>query len=57
MPCRNERVIWEIRGYAYFDGKHPLTACLGLPGGETWRAVEWLDEPVDGLPLVTLSAC
>src|SRR5205823_397393 len=29
----------------------------GLPSGELWRAVEWLDEPWEGLPLVTLSAC
>jgi tetratricopeptide (TPR) repeat protein len=43
--------------HAYFDAEHPLAACIGLPSGESWRAVEWLGEPVDGLPLVTLSAC
>jgi CHAT domain-containing protein len=43
--------------HAYFDARHPLAASIGLPGGEAWRAVEWLQEAVDGLPLVTLSAC
>jgi len=43
--------------HADFDGKRPLTACLHLPSGETIRALEWLEEPVGGLPLVTLSAC
>src|SRR5262249_42760475 len=43
--------------HAYFDAEHPLAACIGLPSGETWRALEWLEEAVDGLPLVTLSAC
>jgi hypothetical protein len=28
-----------------------------LPSGERWRADEWPNEPVGGLPLVTLSAC
>ena len=38
----------------------PRTRCrrrIGLPSGERWRALDWLDEPLDGLPLVTLSAC
>jgi tetratricopeptide (TPR) repeat protein len=43
--------------HAYFDVRHPLAAAVGLPSEETWRALEWLDEPLDGLPLVTLSAC
>jgi tetratricopeptide (TPR) repeat protein len=43
--------------HAYFDSQHPLAACIGLPSGENWRALEWLDEPLAGLPLVTLSAC
>jgi CHAT domain-containing protein len=43
--------------HAYFAAQHPLAACVALPGGGSWRAVEWLSEPVDGLPLVTLSAC
>ncbi len=43
--------------HAYFDAAHPLAACVGLPSGESWRALDWLDEPVAGLPLVTLSAC
>jgi tetratricopeptide (TPR) repeat protein len=43
--------------HAHFDSDHPLAACIGLPSGETLRALEWLDEPVAGLPLVTLSAC
>jgi hypothetical protein len=28
-----------------------------LPGGEAWYAAEWVDEPIAGLPLATLSAC
>jgi tetratricopeptide (TPR) repeat protein len=43
--------------HAYFDARHPLAACIGLPSGETWRGLEWLEEAVSGLPLVTLSAC
>jgi tetratricopeptide (TPR) repeat protein len=43
--------------HAYFDAAHPLAASVGLPSGETWRAVDWLGEPADGLPLVALSAC
>lgn len=43
--------------HAWFDVQHPLAAGISLPSGETWRAVDWLQEPVDGLPLVTLSAC
>lgn len=43
--------------HGYFDTARPLAACIGLPSGESWKAVEWLDEPVKGLPLVTLSAC
>jgi hypothetical protein len=43
--------------HAYFDAEHPLAACIGLPSGGTWRALEWLEEPAEGLPLVTLSAC
>jgi hypothetical protein len=43
--------------HACFDVRHPLAACITLPSGESWRALEWLGEPLDGLPLVTLSAC
>ena len=43
--------------HAEFDGHHPLDAAIELPSGERWRAAEWLDEPIDGLPVVTLSAC
>jgi tetratricopeptide (TPR) repeat protein len=43
--------------HADFDGRHPLAACVHLPSGEAVHALEWLDEPVAGLPLVTLSAC
>jgi CHAT domain-containing protein len=43
--------------HAYFDPEHPLSAHVGLPSGESWRALDWLDEPLDGLPLATLSAC
>jgi hypothetical protein len=43
--------------HAQFDNEHPLAAHVVLPSGETLSALEWLSEPVDGLPLVTLSAC
>jgi tetratricopeptide (TPR) repeat protein len=43
--------------HAEFDANRPLAARLRLPSGESWHAVEWLDEPVAGLPLMTLSAC
>jgi tetratricopeptide (TPR) repeat protein len=43
--------------HADFDEARPLAACLHLPSGEPIHALEWLDEPVASLPLVTLSAC
>jgi tetratricopeptide (TPR) repeat protein len=43
--------------HAHFDIEHPLAAHVALPSGDVLRALEWLTEPVDGLPLVTLSAC
>jgi CHAT domain-containing protein len=43
--------------HAEFDGQRPLAARLILPSGEAIHALEWLEEPVCGLPLVTLSAC
>jgi CHAT domain-containing protein len=43
--------------HAHFDSEHPLAAHVALPSGEALRALEWLTEPVGGLPLVTLSAC
>jgi tetratricopeptide (TPR) repeat protein len=43
--------------HAEFDGERPLAARLILPSGEAIHALEWLEEPVAGLPLVTLSAC
>jgi tetratricopeptide (TPR) repeat protein len=43
--------------HAEFDPDHPLGAFLRLPSGELLHALEWLEEPVSGLPLVTLSAC
>jgi tetratricopeptide (TPR) repeat protein len=43
--------------HADFDGRRPLAASLNLPSGERIHALEWLEEPVTGLPLVTLSAC
>jgi hypothetical protein len=49
--------VVHLACHAYFDARHPLSASIGLPSGETWRALQWLDEPLDGLPLVTLSAC
>jgi tetratricopeptide (TPR) repeat protein len=43
--------------HAEFDGQRPLAAQLRLPSGEAIHALDWLEEPVAGLPLVTLSAC
>jgi CHAT domain-containing protein len=43
--------------HADFDPARPLAARLHLPSGEVLHALEWLEEPVRGLPLVTLSAC
>jgi tetratricopeptide (TPR) repeat protein len=43
--------------HATFDVEHPLAACINLPSGETWHALDWLDEPLAGLQLATLSAC
>jgi tetratricopeptide (TPR) repeat protein len=50
------RVV-HLACHAHFDAEHPLAASVSLPSGETLRALDWLDEPVAGLPLVTLSAC
>jgi tetratricopeptide (TPR) repeat protein len=49
--------VVHLACHAWFDARHPLSASISLPSGETWRALDWLDEPLDGLPLVTLSAC
>jgi hypothetical protein len=49
--------VVHLACHANFDVRHPLSASISLPSRETWRALEWLDEPLDGLPLVTLSAC
>jgi hypothetical protein len=43
--------------HAEFDSERPMAARLILPSGEAIHALEWLEEPVRGLPLVTLSAC
>jgi CHAT domain-containing protein len=53
---RQARVV-HLACHAEFDADRPLAACLRLPSGEVLYALEWLDEPVHGLPLVTLSAC
>src|SRR5262249_36789602 len=45
--------VLHLACHAFFDADHPLAAHLRLPSGEDWRAVEWLDAPVAGLPLVT----
>jgi tetratricopeptide (TPR) repeat protein len=58
IRCHLPRVrLVHFACHAYFDARHPLAACIGLPSGETWRGLEWLEEAVGGLPLVTLSAC
>src|SRR5207237_285470 len=54
------RLIWApdtaLHGLP-IDAERPLAAYLCLPSGEAVHALEWLDEPVRGLRLVTLSAC
>jgi CHAT domain-containing protein len=42
---------------AEVDGLHPLASCVRLPSCEVIHALDWLHEPLAGLPLVTLSAC
>jgi tetratricopeptide (TPR) repeat protein len=53
---RRARVV-HLACHAEFDPARPLSARVLLPSGESVHALEWLDEPVAGLPLVTLSAC
>jgi len=43
--------------HAEFSADDPLSSCVVLPSGERWRADEWPEAPVRGLPLVTFSAC
>jgi hypothetical protein len=43
--------------HAEFDSDRPLAARLMLPSGDSIYALEWLDEPVAAMELVTLSAC
>ena len=43
--------------HAHFDKEHPYSAFIKLPSSESWSAPQWLEEPVAGLPLATLSAC
>jgi tetratricopeptide (TPR) repeat protein len=49
--------VLHLACHAEFSADDPLSACVILPSGERWRADEWADEAVGGLPLVTLSAC
>jgi len=53
---RSARIV-HLACHAEFEPHRPLAARLRLPSGESWHALEWLDEPVRGLALVTLSAC
>jgi tetratricopeptide (TPR) repeat protein len=55
--CLARACVAHFACHADFDAQHPLAAPLRLPSGDCLRAAEWLDEPVYGLPLVTLSAC
>jgi tetratricopeptide (TPR) repeat protein len=43
--------------HALFDAESPLGAFIRLPSGERIRAAEVPDLPLDGIRLVTLSAC
>ncbi|MFO0879817.1 MAG: CHAT domain-containing protein [Gemmataceae bacterium] len=49
--------VVHLACHAEFTPDSPLSASLKLPSGERLHALECLDEPVNGLPLVTLSAC
>jgi CHAT domain-containing protein len=40
-----------------FESEHPLAAALELPSGEQITAVEWLDEPINDLPLLVHPNC
>jgi hypothetical protein len=55
--CLARARIIHLACYAEFHADHPLGACLRLPSRESLHALEWLEEPVCGLALVTLSAC
>jgi CHAT domain-containing protein len=53
---RRARIV-HLACHAEFEPHCPLAARLRLPSGESLHALEWLDEPVGGLALMTLSAC
>jgi CHAT domain-containing protein len=55
--CLARARLVHLACHAEFDAGRPLGACLRLPSREVLHALEWLEEPVRGLPLVTLSAC
>lgn len=49
--------VLHLACHATFEPENPLAARIFLPGGDIWRAAEWLADPVAGLPLVVLSVC
>jgi CHAT domain-containing protein len=55
--CLRRALVAHFACHAEFDSNRPLAARLKLPSGEPIYSLEWLDEPVAGLELVTLSAC
>lgn len=43
--------------HAVFDRERPFASAVVLPSNDRVTALEWLAEPVDGVGLITLSAC
>jgi hypothetical protein len=52
-----EASVVHLACRAWYDVGEPSSPSIRLPSSETWSARDWLDEPLDGLPLVTLSEC
>jgi CHAT domain-containing protein len=53
---RSARVV-HLACHAIIDPEQPLSSRIVLPSGESLPGLDLLDEPLEGLPLVTLSAC
>jgi tetratricopeptide (TPR) repeat protein len=55
--CLTRARVAHFACHADFESRNPLASRVRLPSREVIHALDWLDEPVAGLPLVTLSAC
>jgi tetratricopeptide (TPR) repeat protein len=49
--------VVHLACHAEAEPGRPFASSLILPSAERLRAMDWLDEPVQGLPLLVLSAC